>query len=317
LTRVAILDDYQGLARTLADWESISDRATVTIFDRNLSVSEAKEALRDFDVVCLMRERMAFPADLIEALPKLKFIAITGRQNRTLDVAAATRRGIAISYTAAGGVGSWTTAELAWGLILASARNIPAEDAALREGAWQTTAGITLNGRTLGIAGLGKIGRQIAGYAKAFGMDVQAWSPNLTEERAAAAGVRLADKHTLFATSDVISLHLVLGEGTRNVVGPDELAAMQKGAILVNTARAGLVDQEALIAALKGGRIRAGIDVYPQEPLAADSMYRSLPNAVVTPHLGYVTEETMRDFHEGTLEVVRAFLDGTPIRLVA
>jgi phosphoglycerate dehydrogenase-like enzyme len=316
MIRIAILDDYHRLSNTLVDWSGLSGRAVIDVFDRNLTVEEAKLALEPYDIVCLMRERMPFPADLIYAMPRLKFIAVTGRQNRTLDMAAVARRNIVVSYSFPIGGGAWDTAELAWGLLLAMARNIPAEDAALRRGGWQTRAGIGLHGKTLGLVGLGRIGKQVAHYGKAFGMTVQAWSPNLTPERAAEAGVMAVSKSELFGASDAVSLHLVLGERTMGVIGRQEIESMKPQAILVNTARAELVVRDAMFESVKAGRIRLAMDVFPSEPLAAGNPYTALPNTVLTPHLGYVTHETMAAFYRGTLETVEAFLRGSPIRVL-
>ncbi len=316
--RIAILDDYQNLALTLADWSAVRARAEVVAFDRHLAPAEAPDALKGFDAVCLMRERMAMPHGLIEALPDLRFIAITGAQNRTLDLAAAQARGIVVSRTERRGRAEFATPELAWGLILALLRHIPREAAGMRAGGWQTTLGTGLAGLTLGLVGLGRLGRRMVPVAQAFDMEVIAWSPNLTPEAAQAAqaaGATWVEKRELFTRADVVSLHLVLGERSRGVVGAAELGPMRPGAVLVNTSRGPLVETQALVEALRSGRIGgAALDVYDVEPLPAADPLRGLDNVILTPHLGYVVEETMRLFHEDTVANVLAFLDGAPIR---
>jgi phosphoglycerate dehydrogenase-like enzyme len=285
------------------------------VFTRNLGPDEAAAALQGFDAICLLRERMPVPASLIAALPDLKLIAITGAQNRTLDLAAAHARGIVVSRTERSGNADFATAELAWGLILSALRHIPREAAGMRAGAWQTTLGEGLAGLTLGLVGLGRLGRRMVPVAKAFGMDVIAWSQNLTAEAAETAGARRVEKAALFREADVISLHLVLSERTRGVVGAAELGLMRPHALLVNTSRGPLIDGPALVEALRARRIGgAALDVYDTEPLPADDPLRGLDNALLTPHLGYVVRERMRDFYEETAENVAAFLDGRPIR---
>jgi D-3-phosphoglycerate dehydrogenase len=315
--RIAVLDDYQGVAFAYADWTRVRAAAEVVVMDRNLAtVDAAAEALADYDVVCLMRERMAVPAALIERLPKLKLIVVTGAHNRTLDLEAARRAGVVVSATRNAG-SEHPTAELTWGLILGAARNIAAEAAGLRAGGWQTTVGTTLHGRTLGVVGLGRIGARVAAQARAFGMDVIAWSPNLTAEKAEAGGARLASKAELFETADVVSLHMVLSERTRGLVGAEDLARMKPDALLVNTSRGPLVDEAALLAALRAGRIGgAALDVFEQEPLPADHPFRTLPNVLATPHLGYVARETYEVFFADMVEDIEAWLAGRPIRLL-
>jgi D-3-phosphoglycerate dehydrogenase len=313
--RVAILDDYQRLARIVADWSAVEARAEVVTFDRHLSEDEAAAALQDFDVICLMRERTPVPASLIERLPRLKFIAFTGRRNASLDLTAAARKGIVASNTVQRGNGTYATAELAWGLILALARHIPQEVAAMRRGGWQSTLGRALPGRTLGVVGLGRLGSRMVPVAKAFGMEVVAWSHNLTADVATAAGARLVAKDELFRTSDFITLHLVLSQRTRGIVGAPELALMRPDACIVNTSRGPLIDKTALVDALRSGRIAgAALDTFDEEPLPDDDPLRKLDNALLTPHLGYTVEEVLRSFYEDTVENVLAFLDGKPIR---
>ena len=316
--KLAVLDDYQNVALQFADWSAVARRCEIARFDRNLAVpEEAAKRLAPFDIVCLMRERMPLPRALIERLPNLKFIAVTGLSNRTLDLAAATERGILVSHSLARGTGHYATPELAWALILAAARQIPAENGAMHAGGWQRTVGITLHGRTLGLLGLGRVGRRVAEIGRAVGMEVIAWSQNLTAESAASVGAGRVEKEELFRRSDVLSVHLVLSERTAGIVGARELSLMKPTAILVNTARGPLIDERALLAALSEKRIRtAALDVYEHEPLPDDHPLRRLSNVILTPHLGYVTEEALRIFYEDTVEAVSAFLDGKPIRLL-
>jgi phosphoglycerate dehydrogenase-like enzyme len=264
-----------------------------------------------------MRERMPVPAALLERLPKLKLICITGANNRTLDQAAAAARGVEIRHTRQPGT-EHPTAEITWALILAAARNVTREAQVLREGGWQETLGFTLHGRTLGLVGLGRIGKLVAGIGRAFGMEIIAWSPNLTEERAADAGVRMVSKAELMSGSDVISLHLVLSDRTRGVIGRGDIALMRKDAILVNSSRGPLVDEAALLDALQAGRIGgAGLDVFEQEPLPADHPFRTLANVAATPHLGYVSRESYAVFFADTVENIEGFLAGRPVRVLA
>lgn len=316
--RIAILDDYLRLALASADWSSIAERCEITVFDRPLArAGDAAEQLAAFDIVCLLRERMPITDSLLARLPKLKMIAITGPYCRVLDAAAAARRGIVVSYTELRGTYRKATCELTWGLILAAARNIPNEVAAMRRGAWQTSAGITLCGRTLGLLGLGRQGKHMVPIAKAFGMEVIAWSRNLTAEEAARAGARYVSKEELFAASDVLSVHLVLGERSRGLVGASELAAMKPSAILINAARGPIVDEHALVEALRSGRISAaGLDVYAEEPLPPGSPLRTLPNVVLTPHQGHNVQEFYQVAYADTVENIAAFLAGAPIRIL-
>ncbi len=291
--RVAILDDYQETALRLADWASLHPQAEITAFNAHIAEREALAGrLHDCDAVVAMRERTAFPAALFERLPNLRLLVTAGMRNAAIDLAAAAARGVTVCGT---DMLPYPTAELTWGLILGIARNLAHEDRAMREGKWQTTIGMGLKGKTLGLLGLGKLGAQVAAVGQAFGMTVIAWSQNLDAARAAAAGARLVDKATLFAEADVISIHLVLGERTRGLVGAADLARMKKTAFLVNTSRGPIVDETALVAALASQRIAgAAIDVYDEEPLPADHQLRRLANTVLSPHLGYVTEENYR-----------------------
>ncbi|QSQ28185.1 D-2-hydroxyacid dehydrogenase family protein [Pyxidicoccus parkwayensis] len=312
---IAILDDYQRVSRSLAPWERLPEGSTLHVFDRHLADrEELVAALQPFDVVVLMRERTPFPAALIERLPKLRLLVTTGGRNAAIDLEACRARGIPVCGT--GNVGA-PTAELAWGLILSLLKRIPVEDRALRAGTWQTGITEGLAGKRLGLLGLGKLGGQMARVGAAFGMEVVAWSQNLTDARAAEVGARRVEKQELFSMSDVVSLHLVLGERTRSIVGAVELNAMKRTAWFINTARAGLVDEVALLAVLSGQRIAgAGLDVFSVEPLPANHPLLSLPNVVLTPHLGYVTRENYAVFYRDALEDILAWHSGAPVRLL-
>jgi len=318
MTRIAVLDDYQQVGRGLADWASLGPDCQVDFLDRPLpDVEAAAAALADYDVIGLMRERMPVPAALIERLPRLKLIVVTGAHNRTLDLEAARARGIRVCHTG-GGESFHATTELAWALIFAALRHLPQEDRRMRQGLWQGTVGRTLHGRTLGLLGLGRLGGRMAEVARAFGLNIIAWSQNLTEERCAELGARRVERETLFRESEILSLHLVLSERTRGIVGAAELALMRPDAILINTSRGPLVDEAALLAALREKRIAAaGLDVYDTEPLPEDHPLRGLDNAVLSPHLGYVTEGTYRVFFADMVEDIAAWKKGVPIRVLA
>jgi phosphoglycerate dehydrogenase-like enzyme len=312
---IALLDDYQRVARDLADWSRLPAGSELVVFDHPIAGQEAQvAALQRFDVVVLMRERTPFPAELLARLPKLRLLVTTGGRNAAIDLEACRARGLPVCGT--GNVGA-PTAELTWGLILALTKRIPAEDRALRIGAWQTGLTEGLAGKRLGLLGLGKLGAQVARVGQAFGMEVVAWSQNLTDERAAEVGARRVEKAELFATADVVSLHLILSERTRGIVGAAELGAMKRTAWLVNTARAGLVDEGALLAVLRERRIAgAGLDVFPIEPLPTEHPLLLLPNVVLTPHLGYVTRENYAVFYRDALEDILAWHAGAPVRLL-
>ncbi|KMO13853.1 D-2-hydroxyacid dehydrogenase family protein [Methylobacterium platani] len=312
--RVAVLDDYQGVAAGLADWAGLGPDVAVEFFSEPVPPAQAASRLAPYDVLCLMRERMPLDAALIAALPALKLVVFTGGRNPSVDVAALAARGIPVCNTR-NGEGGLATAELTTALMLACARHLPREFANMAGGRWQETLGEGLEGRTLGLVGLGRIGARVAAVGRALGMRVTAWSPNLTPARAEAGGAALATREALFSESDVVSLHMVLAPATRGIVGAAEIARMRRGAILINTSRGPLVDEAALIAALREGRIRAGLDVFDREPLPADHPLRGLPNAVLTPHLGYVTESTFRMFYEDTVEAIAAWRRGAPVRL--
>ena len=315
MTRVAILDDYQDVARRMADWSSLPSGVDVVVYQDHLAAEAAVAArLAEFDVVVAMRERTPFPRTLLERLPRLRLLVTTGMRNASIDLRAAADRGVLVCGT--GGL-PYPTAELAWALILSLVRRVPREDRATRLGAWQETLGTGLNEKTLGVLGLGTLGSRVARIGRAFEMDVVAWSPNLTAERATAVGARLVDRDELLGRADVVTIHLVLSERTRGLIGARELALMRKTAYLVNTSRGPIVEEPALIRALEAGAIAgAGLDVYDEEPLPRDHPFRRLPNTVITPHLGYVTEETYRIFYGEGLEDVRAYLAGAPVRVL-
>jgi phosphoglycerate dehydrogenase-like enzyme len=320
MPRVAILDDYAGLALELADWTSVQSRSDITVFNRHLSEADAVDALHPFEVICTVRERMALPRTLIERLPNLKLITIVGKSLPNLDVTAASEHGVLVAHSDFANPRFSTvrdaTPELAWGLMIATVRNLAEEHRRMREGGWQSTVGVTLSGKTLGLLGLGRTGKRMAEYGRVFGMEVIAWSQNLTEETAAAVGARRVEKSALFEQSDVVSIHLVLSERTRGLVGETELAQMKPDAFLVNTSRGPIVDERALIAVLQARRIAgAGLDVFDIEPLPSDHPLRLLSNVTLSPHLGYVTREMLAAFYADTVDAVLAWLDGTPIRI--
>jgi len=303
--RVAILDDYQDVALTMTDWSQVADRATITVFNDHLADPDAVvERLKAFDVVCVMRERTPLSRSVIERLPQLKMIASTGPFNASIDIAAAKERGIYVSGT--GGYVE-STVELTWALILATARRIVDEAISVRGGGWQTSVGWQLGGTTLGVLGLGRIGSRVAQVGTAFGMDIIAWSPNLTPEAAEQAGATYVSKDELFSRADVLTVHLVLSERSRGMVGADELALMKPTALLVNTSRGPIVDESALVDALRSQRIAgAGLDVFDIEPLPTDHPLRSLDNVTATPHMGYVAEQVYRVFYgEAAAKIAR------------
>ena len=317
LPRIAVIDDTQDIAQGSTDWSRLDGRADVTFMTTSFA-SEDDAALRlaPFEVIVPMRERTAFPASLVRRLPNLRLFAMTGARAGTFDIPAMTAAGIVVSKTGIDTTAA--TSELAFALIMACARTIPLADRVMRGGGWHESVpvGTVLAGKRLGLLGLGKLGRAVAGFGRAFGMEIVAWSQNLDDEKAAAGGARRVGKEELFATSDVVSIHLVLSDRTRGIVGAGELAAMRDGAILVNTSRGPLVDEAALVAELSHGRIRAGLDVFDVEPLPADHPLRSLPNVVLTPHLGYGAEHVFRQFYGESVENILAWLDGNPIRVV-
>jgi phosphoglycerate dehydrogenase-like enzyme len=316
--KIAILDDYHGVASDYADWATLGPQASVQVFREYLPDGPQRAAaLKPFDVIVIMRERTPFPAELINALPSLRLLVTTGLRNNSIDMEACKARGIVVCGAPGAADAVNATAELSWALILGLFKNLCTEDANMRRGQWQTGMPLPLKGKRLGVVGLGKLGSSVAAVGRAFGMDVVAWSPNLTPERAQEGGARCVDKRELFATSDVISVHLILSARTRNVVDADSIAAMKPTAFLVNTSRAGLVDQDALMDALRNKRIAgAGLDVFPVEPLPADDPVRRLDNVVLTPHLGYVSEDNFKVFYANALEAVKAWAAGSPIRVL-
>jgi phosphoglycerate dehydrogenase-like enzyme len=303
--RVAILDDYQDVALTMADWSQVAERATITVFNDHLADPDAVvQRLAPFDVVCVMRERTPLTREVIERLPRLKMIASTGPFNASVDVDAAKERGIYVSGT--GGYVE-STIELTWALILTAARRITDEAASVRAGGWQRSVGLQLGGSVLGVLGLGRIGGRVAQIGKSFGMDVIAWSTNLTPQAADEAGVSYVSKEELFSRADVLTIHLKLSERSHGLVGADELALMKPTALLVNTSRGPIVDESALVDALRSRRIDgAGLDVFDIEPLPAGHPLRSLDNVVATPHIGYVAEQVYRVFYgESAAKIAR------------
>ena len=320
MLRLAILDDYARVASECADWSALAGRVEISVFDRHLSEQEGASALRPFDVLCTLRERMSLPRSLLVQLPNLKLITIIGASLSNLDMTAATELGIVVSHSdlsqrAVAQIES-ATPELTWGLVIATARRLTYESRRMREGAWQSTAGMMLAGRTLGLLGLGRVGRRVAEYGRAFGMTVLAWSQNLTGNAAEAVGARRVEKDDLFRLADVLSIHVRLSERTRGLVTAHELALMKPESYLVNTSRGPIVVEADLIAALRAGQIAgAGVDVYDDEPPASDHPLRTMENVIVTPHLGYVTRETLRAFYSDSVEAVVAFLGGAPIRV--
>jgi phosphoglycerate dehydrogenase-like enzyme len=313
--RIVLLDDYQGVALDYGGWDRVPDEWQVVALERHIEdADELVEALAGAEVVVAMRERTALTAAILDRLPDLKLLITTGMANVAIDDAAVRRNGVVFCGT---GMHAPGTAELSWGLILALLRHIPAEDAVMRAGGWQTTIGGDLGGGTLGLVGFGRLGQRMVPVAHAFGMEVLAWSQNLDADAARGAGAEPVAKRELFERADIVSVHYKLSERSRGVVGAAEIAAMKPGASLVNTSRGPLVDTDALVAALEAGTIAgAGIDVYDSEPLPADHPLRSAPRTVLTPHLGYVTEDTYEVFFGDAVEDVLAWLDGAPVRVI-
>ena len=316
LTRLAILDDYQGVARAMGPWDRLPPGLSIEVFSDTLKEEAALAArLAPFDAILAMRERTPFPATLLQRLPKLRLLVTTGERNRAIDVAAAQAQGVVVCGTSSSGA---PTVDITWGLIINLLRDIPAQQAALRAGQWQTSVGTSLEGLTLGVLGLGKLGTRVARVGQAFGMTVIAWSQNLTAEAAAAVGATRVEKQELFARADVVTLHLILSGRSRGIVGAAELAAMKRSAVIVNTSRGPLIDQPALVAALQDGRIAgAGIDVFDEEPMPPGHPLLGCPNTVLTPHLGYVTRQNYTAYFDGAVAAIEAYLAGAPIRVLA
>ena len=314
--RCAILDDYFNLALDVADWSKLSDRVDATAFSHPFASEQAAaSALADFDIICAMRERTAFPKSLFDKLPKLKLLLTSGMRNAAIDMEAAKAKGVVLAGTQ---YSRDPTAPLTMGLILELTRGIGRENARMHAGEpWQTFAGVEIEGMTLGIIGLGKLGTRMAGIAKAFGMNVIAWSPNLTPEKCKEVGVSYASKEELFSTADIVTIHVVLSQRSRGLVGAAELARMKPTAYLVNTARGPIVDEGALLEALTQKKIAgAGVDVFSVEPLPVDHPFRKLDNMVLTPHLGYVTGDSFRNHYTQMVEGVDAWFKGeTPRKL--
>ncbi len=314
--RCAILDDYQNVALKFADWSSLKDQIDITVFDKPFTSSdEAVRALQDFEIVCAMRERTPFGHEVLTALPKLKLLLTSGMRNASFDLDTAKERGVTVCGT--GGVGN-ATAGLTIGLMLELTRKIGFENARMHAGEqWQTTMGQDVEGMTLGVVGLGKLGTKVATIAKALGMKVIAWSQNLTPEACAAAGVTYATKDELFATADIVTVHVILSKRTRGLITRDDLARMKPTSYLVNTARGPIVDETALLDVLQRRTIAgAGLDTFSQEPLPLDHPLRKLDNVVLTPHLGYVTENNYRRYYGDMVEDIAAWLSGAPVRVM-
>ncbi|MFD5693680.1 D-2-hydroxyacid dehydrogenase family protein [Streptomyces rubiginosohelvolus] len=313
--RCAVIEDFQSVATTVVDWSSVTDDVEIVTFTEHLAtVDEAASALDGFDIVVTLRERVPFPAELFDRLPRLRLLVASGMRNSVIDFDAARRHGVEVCGTASS---STPPVELTWALLLGLARGIVPEAGALRTGGpWQSTLGADLHGRRLGLLGLGKIGARVAQVGLAFGMDVVAWSRNLTKERTDEVGVGLAaSKEDLLDSSDFVSVHLALGERTRGLIGAAELARMRPTAYLINTSRAAIVDTDALLAALKAGTIAgAATDVFDVEPLPADDPVRTAPRLLATPHLGYVSRANYETYYGQAVENIRAFLDGQLLR---
>ena len=306
--RCAILDDYQNVALALADWSGVAKRAEITVFNDHLTNPDAVvERLKPFDVICVMRERTPLPRQIIERLPRLKLIASTGPRNASIDAAAASERGIPVVHT---GYRAAPTIEMTWALILASGRHLVRESNSVRAGGWQTSIGRELAGRTLGVVGLGNIGREVARIALAFGMKVIAWSQNMTAETAAAAGAGFVTKEELFRQADIVTIHLVLSNRSRGLIGAAELQLMKPTARLINTSRGPIVDEQALIESLRARTFAgAAIDVFEIEPLPADHPFRTLENVLATPHIGYVGEDLYRIFYGDAARTIATWLE--------
>ena len=314
--RCAVLDDYQNVAMTLADWGKIAGDVDVTVFSTPMSgPEEVQRTLEDFHIICMMRERTPFRRNTIEALPNLRLLITTGTRNTSIDMAAAAEHGITVCGT--GSFGKPTTG-ITFGLILELTRRIGYEHARLKSGGlWQVTLGQDIEGKTLGVVGLGKLGSRVAGVAKAFGMKVTAWSPNLTPEKCKEAGVEYASKEDLFRNADIVTIHLQLSDRSRGTVTDKEFSLMKPTAYIVNTSRGPIIEEKALIAVLNAHRIAgAGLDVLDIEPLPLDHPFRRMDNVVITPHLGYVSQQNYRHYFPDILEDIRAFIDGKPVRVV-
>ena len=314
MTKIAILDDYQGVSLSMADWNSLQSSTRVEVFREWLPPDSLGDRLYEFDVIAAMRERTIFGKDVLKKLENLKLLVTTGMRNASINMDAARECGILVCGTSGS---SNSTAELAWALILSLAKNIPLEDRSIRSGLWQTSLGTGLEGKVLGVLGLGKLGSKVATIGSAFGMSVIAWSQNLTHDRASMFGTTLVNKNTLFSESDFLTVHLQLSDRTIGLVGTPEFEMMKPSAYIINTSRGPIIDDSALYDALKTGSIRgAGLDVFDMEPITAGNKYVSLANTVLTPHIGYVTDESYKVFYSETVEDIQHWLDGKPIRVL-
>ncbi len=313
--KLAILDDYQGVALEAADWSSIAPAVTISVFDKHLGDADAVvRALDEFDIIVAMRERTPFPQNVLDRLPRLRLLATTGMRNQAIDLVAARKQGVDVCGTPMLG---YPAAEHTWALILALVKQIPAENLSMHRGGWQVSLSTGLQNNTLGILGLGKLGLQVARVGLAFGMKVQAWSANLTPERCAECGVVFASREELFATSDIVTVHMLLSDRTRGLIGATEFQMMKPTAYLVNTSRGPIIQESALVSALQGGSIAgAGLDVFDTEPLPQNHPLRGLDNAVLTGHTGYVMRENYTTGYRGAVEAISAWLNGKPVRLL-
>lgn len=315
MKKLAIIDDYERAALESADWSSVQDDIEVSVFHDHLEDEDAvAERLQPFDIVSLMRERTPFPESLLARLPNLELLVTSGMRNASIDLEAARNRGIVVTGTP---ILPYPAAEHAWALIIALAKRITADDHSMRAGRWCETPTVGLNGKTLGVIGLGRLGPRVAGFGRAFGMNVVAWSLNLTRERCDEVGVNFVSREELFSTSDFVTVHLTLGDRSRSLIGAADFARMKPTAWFVNTSRGPIVDEAALVDALERNAIAgAGLDVYDIEPLPADHPLRRLPNTIVTPHTGYVTKENFELFFTTTVTNIRAWLDGEPANVL-
>src|SRR5580692_3863556 len=317
--RLSILDDYQGVALDMADWSPVRGKGVEIAVERHAFVDEdaVARALADSELVAAIRERTPFLKSVVDRLPKLKLLITTGMRNASFDMAALKDRGVTVCGTGGPGGVNEDTAELAWGLILGAARRIAEDHQFMRQGGWQTRIGHRVAGKTLGLLGLGRLGSAVARGGLAFGMKAIAWSQNLTAERASEQGVERVEKDELFRRADILSVHLVLSPRSRGLVSAPEIGLMKKSAILVNTSRGPICDTDAVVAALRAGRLAyAGFDVYDKEPLPIDHPLRTCPNVILTPHIGYVTDENYRSSYPQIVENIMGFLDGKPQRVI-
>ena len=316
MLNIAVLDDYQNVAFECANWNELAGKGSISIFSDHIRDPDSLvDRLKEFEIICAMRERTPFPKEILQRLPKLQLLITTGMRNASVDVKAANQLGVVVCGT--GGL-PYPTAELAWGLILDLARNISKENAAVKAGEWQTTLGIGLKGKTLGLIGLGNLGGQVANYGNAFGMNVIAWSQNLTEEKAHDKNTTYVDLDTLMSESDFISIHTVLSERTLGLIDSSKLQLMKKSSFIVNTSRGPIIDESALVEALDNAQIAgAGLDVFGLEPMPSDHPLITSNRTVITPHIGYVTQETYKIFYEHTVECIAAFINGKPVRVLS